>query len=232
MNVVKLKDFFYTKLSDAEMQEYGENVEQLPSKQSILFSANGFFYKLPIHKEDGANLNFLGLIQGHTPILTHMFIHLQSITLTSQICMYKYQKVHFDCLTIVEARKCLQDLVSQACGALTVLHQCGFYHCDVRLENICFDSNFAVKFIDMDRCHLVGTEATDYGPSCMYEIKGMDQDWRQLAVLILWVVLEGTPSNYHKQKFNLAPPSLSANPFFVDLWAGKVIILIVRLYRF
>ena len=51
-------------------------------------------------------------------------------------------------MVVSEPQQCLGDL---AHGALGVLHEAGFLHCDVRPENICFAEDFAVKFIDVDQ---------------------------------------------------------------------------------
>ena len=62
---------------------------------------------------------------------------------------------------------------------------------------------------------LKGTSSISrYGHSCMYERSlGTKQDWRQLAVMVLWVVLKGK-IDYHTQTLSLAPATLSNNFFF------------------
>lgn len=66
---------------------------------------------------------------------------------------YCYAAVKYSPLSRLDAIKCLQDLVKGLKVALDELHALKMSHNDVRLPNICFNSNFDPVFIDVDRCH-------------------------------------------------------------------------------
>ena len=54
-------------------------------------------------------------------------------------------------LTEVEAILCLRDFVDLLIVALDAVHNSNIEHCDIRLENICFDpTSGGIRFIDFD----------------------------------------------------------------------------------
>ena len=94
------------------------------------------------------------------------------------------------------AKECLRDFVTQLHTALESVHAFGIEHCDVRLDNICFRSDFSVVFIDLD--YACAREKITWeckfsmfkfkNQSCMYGNLNVESlDFVQLGYLILWV---------------------------------------------
>ena len=64
----------------------------------------------------------------------------------------KYRGIPYGPLTHTEARSCLYDLVPKLVQVMESIHQNGWAHQDIRLQNICFDEECRPVFIDLDRC--------------------------------------------------------------------------------
>lgn len=81
---------------------------------------------------------------------------------------------------------------------LEQLHEFGFAHNDIRLENICFSRDFDAVLIDLERCTPVIKVHPLMGasPTCMYQFPdtadytfdGKHSNYMQLGWLVAWVV--------------------------------------------
>ena len=110
-------------------------------------------------------------------------------------------------LTEVEAKLCLREFVDLLIVALDAVHNSNIEHCDIRLDNICFDpTSGGIRFIDFD--HSVGRNL--YFPkrfgvwfhryaksSCMYSnLSNVESlDIHQLGYMILWLTYVNTTAN-------------------------------------
>lgn len=208
---------YYIKLSGDEMNIYGRNCKQIEAKEAIMFYCEGQYYKIPVTKKDNSNLSWYSFaILGCNDTFQH-FIKLQKSG-----CFYTYKAVKYDPLTTSQARECLGDLVSQIHKALSKLHAI-MCHLDIRLENICFQEDYSLMFIDVDRSTITENVSDDclYPGSCMYKA-GFDKllDWLQLGCLVLWCIT-ATPASsgedYHKQTLCVDHPIVK-NKFLLNLW--------------
>jgi hypothetical protein len=220
---------FYIKLPMSMMQRFGENCQQVSSKEAILFKANDSYYKIPVKKDEYMNLSMYSmysLVAGEDHDIFKSFIR---VIKAEAVPGFKYQEVPHGPMGVPEAKQCLGDLVEQIHGALEVLHRAGFLHLDVRLENICFTEDLTVKFIDVDRSVERDAISDDHlFNSCMYDLSLLREkrlDWRQLAVLILWVVTSKKPISsteyttaYHQQDPSKIDHPCAKEPFFLTLW--------------
>ena len=90
--------------------------------------------------------------------------------------LQKYRCANFGPLNQAEARKCLRSFIVGAKSALDELHGIGLSHNDIRLPNFCFNANFEVILIDLDRVWLIGKlyhmfyKEEKEGRSCMYKV--------------------------------------------------------------
>ena len=93
-------------------------------------------------------------------------------------------------------------------------------HLDIRLENICFQEDYTIIFIDMDRSRLIaGVHDSMVYNSCMYRtgLTGIQLDWLQLGCLILWCLTGNNRDDYHKQKIDPINHDIVEDKFFF-LW--------------
>ena len=120
----------------------------------------------------------------------------------------KYGKVPHSPLTAEEASKCLLSFIQSVNKSLQALHYLGYAHNDVRLENICFNTNREAVLIDLDRCSFV----TERPPiknvdSCMYQYPsgsctaGQSDYIMQLGWMVAWVI-DFTATDYHNRTFD------------------------------
>ena len=191
------------------------NIQQMKSNEALLFHDSHKFYKIPVSFKEYFNLAILREM--------HVENFIQISQIPGLLYVFHYDVVKYDPLSAAEARLCLGDLVPQIHSALTHLKRKGFCHCDLRLENICFDEEYRVKIIDLDRCVLIpGRDDSYFIGSCMYNLKLLREgtmDWLQLGCIILWVIsssIEGI--NYHEQNIENFP--IVANKFLIQLWDG------------
>ena len=133
----------------------------------------------------------------------------------SKVSVFTY-KVCNPPLTEVEAKKCLCEFSQLLISALEVVHAVGIEHCDIRLENICFDpTTNRIVFIDLDRAvnrNEDGFCMDMYAKnSCMFSnLLVPSVDFVQLGYMVLWIThfnetvydfqFSGN-SNYHRMHF-------------------------------
>ena len=172
----------------------------------VVKSIDGYIYKLLYEAEEKDN--FLFLMQKKTALKNVIYpekLHLPNHTIVLQ----KYRCSKFGPLNQAEARKCLRSFIVGAKSALDELHGIGLSHNDIRLPNFCFNANFEVILIDLDRVCLIGKlypmfyKEEKEGRSCMYKVdsrcyNGKHTDLMQLGLLVAWV-LEPEELNYHER---------------------------------
>ena len=218
-SVKKFKPYFYITLSNNAMGAFGSDYKQIEAKEAMMFLADGMYYKVPISKQDAANLEYICL-----KLELRKMNCVIDLTEEKRIPQgFKYQAVHYSPLLRSEAQKCLLDLVRGIYSALTELHDAELCHLDVRLENICFTEEFHLKLIDLDRSRRTNGNM-DFYDSCMYDptMSMEGNDWRQLACLILWVVSNGAGKDYHKLDLRNITHEIKNDKFVCDLWEGKL----------
>ena len=211
--------YFIVLCTDVMKKSYGE-CRQVSTKESIMFQAGEYYYKVPYCRRDFQNLATYSLMSSANPAKFKNFIKMENIPNTP---IFKYPAVWYDPLTPREAGWCLGELVPQIKEALDDLHDSGLHHCDIRLENICFERDFSLTFVDLDRCTLSSLldDSQFYTDSCMYDLSLLRKrriDWRQLACLILWVVTGKEEIGYHQQKLEGLDHPITSNCFFKSLW--------------
>lgn len=101
------------------------------------------------------------------------------------------------------------------------MHENGFAHNDIRLPNICFDEDFKVKFIDLDRATtLIMRYTYEARMGCMYDnIKGTsaDVDMVQLGWMVAAIVHPVAADHYHNRVWETEPREVKENEFIRDL---------------
>ena len=136
----------------------------------------------------------------------------------SKVSVFTY-KVCNPPLTEVEAKECLCNFSHLLISALKVVHAVGIEHCDIRLENICFDpTTNRIVFIDLDRAvnrnedgFCTDTILMYAKNSCMFSnLRVPSVDFVQLGYMVLWIThfnetvydfqFSGN-SNYHRMHF-------------------------------
>ena len=75
--------------------------------------------------------------------------------------MVKYTKVKYDPLTYKEAKECLHELICKVVNVSLQLNKEGIQHKDLRLPNICFDENYNLILIDLDRSYRIPPEKAE-----------------------------------------------------------------------
>ena len=96
------------------------------------------------------------------------------MNLEASLFLYKYNSVKFHQLTRQEACRCAWSFISSVNTALSDLHNTGFAHNDVQLENICFFENYEAVLIDLDRATPLSSRSYLFNKlmdSCMYKLK-------------------------------------------------------------
>jgi len=196
--------------------------QQVPSLHHIIVDDSDTMYKLVYDKEEESALKDLYYRAASTSLNPCHFIVPEPGRGSHE---FKYSKVPYGPLTVNDARKCLYTLLMKINTALEQLHQFGFAHNDVRLENVCFSKEFDAIFIDLERCTSVDDVHPLMGasPSCMYRFpekadysfNGKNSDYLQLGWLVAWVLHRS--DSYHERELNQLPEDLRNDPFILDL---------------
>ena len=141
------------------------------------------------------------------------------------LTVYRYKHLPYPPLEQKNASKCLQSLVMGIKSALDELHNLDLAHNDIRLENVCFNDQFQVVLIDIDRyypaskLHPMFTSSS--GTSCMYRsvhtlCNGYQTDFFQLGWLISWV-LDSTGEDYHGRTWESQRADIKNDQFISTL---------------
>ena len=118
---------------------------------------------------------------------------------------------------------CLGDFVCRVAKQIQALHDLEIAHLDLRLDNICYSSNFEPVLIDLDRAKHISI----WGPSSVYpgsimyrhspKFEGREHDWLQLACIILWVLTSDMQLSYHQQTLDI-DHGIVRDKFFLSLY--------------
>ena len=104
--------------------------------------------------------------------------------------------------------------------AIEAHHSDDWAHADIRLENVCFNSNFQPVLIDLDRsiCLSASVGYGTYSKSCMYNprMSGEQFDYLQLGWLALWVAMPRSV-DYHDREFDDLPEKYNTDAFLTKL---------------
>ena len=133
------KKHFLVTLSQDDLQLFGPGAFQKPSKSSILVNCNGTFYKYPLSVD---KRNALGLLPYNTANPYKINFRVERKGCLALTFFKLYDAVKYNPLTDEEAHRCLKDLMSNLHVAIEAYHSDGWAHADIRLENVCFNSNF------------------------------------------------------------------------------------------
>ena len=169
-SIKKASKTYIVTLNDKELSEFGEYSKQCISQFAVLCEAK----------------NECGIIECFKkPILNSSYSQLKDITQPSSYRvhyemhdrvkkMVKYTKVKHDPLTYKEAKECLHDLIRKVVDVSLQLNKEGIQHKDLRLPNICFDENYNLILIDLDRSDCISPlEAEEKN---QYELKKFAND--------------------------------------------------------
>lgn len=104
-----------------------------------------------------------------------------------------------------QAKQDLIPFVSSVVFALQELHDFGIAHLDIRLENVCFDSDNRAVLIDLDRSAPVNKKVRSiFGNSVMYPYHSTwvykQWDYTQLGIMIARILSPGSREEYHTVK--------------------------------
>ena len=116
-----------------------------------ILSVDGYIYKLLYEAEEKEVFgHFLRLMRTKTELKS--VIYPEGVTPPSfTTVLQKYSCANFGPLNPAEARKCLRNFIIGAKSALDELHGIGLSHNDIRSPNFCFNVDFQVILIDLDR---------------------------------------------------------------------------------
>uniref|UniRef100_A0A1X7TF44 Protein kinase domain-containing protein n=1 Tax=Amphimedon queenslandica TaxID=400682 RepID=A0A1X7TF44_AMPQE len=133
------------------------------------------------------NLFFLTSNAHHSPT---RFIHRQLVKKYPYV-IYSYKKVPYGPLSIVEASECLKYLLLSIKEALKELHSCGLRHNDLRLPNVCFNSEYEAILIDLDACTPAEYRHSSFSGanSCMYKAQHLPHDGSTDYMQLGWLIV-------------------------------------------
>lgn len=120
---------------------------QLPSRASILVRHGMDYFKAPAYLQECHQL--FAVAWNSPPALPTIKLH--PVEVGSRL-FFKYRGMPYGPLTRTEARSCPYDLVPKLVQVMKSIHESGWAHQDIRLENIYFNKRCRPVFIDLDRC--------------------------------------------------------------------------------
>ena len=215
---------YLTILSSEELAEFGRDARQIMSKFHVMVESNEKVYKVITERAELEIYSKLLRLQRRVNLpLPKCFV----VPAFSHRNVVYYDRLPYGPLEEAQALKYLRTLTKKVRTALEELHEFGFGHGDVRLPNVCFNSNFDAVLIDMERCTLVDTFPNICMQldtlSCMYETPhGMTgiftarrMDYMQLGWLLVWVL--HNRGDYHKRKWEDLPVNIQSDSFLKRL---------------
>ena len=122
-----------------------------------------------------------------------------------------------------EAALCLLPFVKEVANAIKALHDSGYAHQDLRLDNVCFSKVYKAVLIDLDwMCRLHDTpDIGDKNP--MFNVE--QNDWLQLGLIISWVTGDHKllPHYYAPKRQQAGLDRYAGDSFFCSLMNGKYV---------
>lgn len=203
------------------------DIQQHRSQEALLLSCKGRMWKYPCKLVDALRLGNAPKCECVIDVVRWNSSRQEESYFTGA-GWFHYPKVKHSPMVPDEAKDCIGDFVSKLCAALTTLHDTGYLHIDVRLENICFDENCTPVLVDLDRCTHKDEKIITSGmkPSIMYsDLEGVcNIDWKQVACILLWIC--GWKAqlkhnhDYHTQDQALVSHPIVKEHFFILLMEG------------
>ena len=182
--------------------KFGEEARQVSSGESVVIVnvQQRKVYKRPLKKEYYLKLKILQLQEDSVSITRSLLPTLPTMVHT----FYEFPLLKPP-LQQEQAKQNLIPFVSSVVFALQELHAAGLAHLDIRLENVCFDSNNRAVLIDLDRSEPVNdTVCAIVGDSVMYPYHStwvyQQWDYTQLGIMIARLLSPGTREEYHTVK--------------------------------
>ena len=194
----------------------GADAVQVRSGNSFVIQTDSHIFKCPFGMQEYERLN---LLSSESRSLNHSILP-TCIKILQNKAYFQFERCS-EPLTVHQGKENIVDLTSAVVDAIDELHMHGIAHLDIRLENICF-KNYQAVLIDFDRS-LPTNESTELlsfslGPSVMYSSPPdadwtVDKlDWKQLAIMVLSILNETPPKDYHKV------PTQYRDPFFRKMY--------------
>ena len=207
----------------------GGPAHQIAARSHLMAKCNQSVYKIVY---DAAEFSSIHLYMSKARddagmcLIKPMWVHLDSAPMLK---VYKYDYVPISPLKPEQAKRCLLPLVLGINCALGKLHALELSHNDLRLENVCFNRQFEVVLIDMDRCFHISQlypmfTSSRSQSSCMYDIQhlrktGSQTDYFQLGWLIAWVLDHS--GDYHDREWHAVDATIRNDPFISALIQGE-----------
>ena len=128
------------------------NCKPIPSVRHIMFQSTSELAEENIYKilYDPEEICLFTVTSNVCPSPTR-FIYRQ-LAEDNPYVIYSYEKVPYGPLSINEVSECLKNLLLSIKEALDELHSCSLRHNDLRLPNVCFNSEYKAILIDLDAC--------------------------------------------------------------------------------
>jgi hypothetical protein len=201
---------------------FGADARQVKSGESVVILTTGQAYKYALDPLESLRLQSLCYgdrpnFQGYIPCCLPQHIS----PMNSKF--YGFQRF-IQPMPITIIQRDIVEFIDAVVNSLLKLHEEGnIAHLDIRIENICWDNEGNVIFIDLDRSATIDKPAKHicmYGQSLMYEHPKDDWtvkelDFRQLAIMIGHI--EGN------DEIHTVPPTLNT-PFQEKLYSeGELI---------
>ena len=169
-SIKKASKTYIVTLNDRELSAFGESPKQCASKYAVLCEAKNECGIIECFKKPKLSTSCLQLADITQPCSYR--VHYKRHDRVKK--MVKYTKVKYDPLTYKEAKECLRDLIRKVVDVSLQLNKEGIQHKDLRLPNICFDENFKLILIDLDRSVCISfLEAEEKN---QYELKKFAED--------------------------------------------------------
>ena len=140
---------YFVPLSSTQLQSFGAGAEQKPYRSSIIvYNKNDYFKLFP-------NVKYR---ETHFALKTRVQREYHNLLITKDVkdigdhTALKFTRKPHQPLSGADARRCLKDYVEGVYSAIQILHnELGYAHLDIRIENICFNKDFNIVLIDLDR---------------------------------------------------------------------------------
>ena len=207
----------------------GGPAHQIASRSHLMAKCNQSVYKIVYDADDVLSiLRYMSKARDDAGmcLIKPMWVPLD---FDPTLNVYKYDYVPISPLNPEQAKRCLLPLVLGINCALGKLHALELSHNDLRLENVCFNRQFEVVLIDMDRCYPISQlyplfKSSSSQSSCMYKLQpvmntGIQTDYFQLGWLIAWVLDHS--GDYHDRAWHDVDDTIRNDPFISALIQGE-----------
>ena len=222
---------YLTILSCEELAAFGSDARQVLSSFHVIVETESKMYKVIATREEEAVLRMVAAEVRLCDMLrrstaTHFIL---PVFTGPRQNIASYDKVPYGPLEVVQASKYLRTISEKISTALEELHGYGFSHGDVRLPNVCFNSNYDVVLIDLERCTPIIENGQPHlcmalgDHSCLYRKPEMLQgiltakrlDYIQLGWLLVWVLHD--TGDYHEREWEQQPGTIVNDVFLSQL---------------